>query len=101
MPDDAFRSEAVSVGSRINGLVHGLAVQHKLTPSEEGIVLASMQGLAPKEYAHLRGIKMTTYKTEARSALKKMGAWSVGSIRDRILKVLAAHEAIPASRCSK
>jgi DNA-binding NarL/FixJ family response regulator len=69
--------------------VREVATRYGLARCEQSILRASLQGLAPKEYAATRGISMNTYKTEARTLINKVRVTAVAEIRDRILRTLS------------
>jgi DNA-binding NarL/FixJ family response regulator len=77
--------ENVSLGSALTEAVGRLAERHQLTRREVEIVSATMRGVAPKELVAALGISMNTYKTQVRKALRKIGASSLGDVRDAVL----------------
>jgi DNA-binding NarL/FixJ family response regulator len=75
----------VSLGAGLSEAVERLAERHGLTTREVEFVSASMRGVAPKELVSALGISMNTYKSQVRKALRKMGASSLGEVRDAVL----------------
>jgi DNA-binding NarL/FixJ family response regulator len=76
------------VGTAFTDAVGRLAARHRLTMREEEIVSATMRGMPPKEFVVSRGISMNTYKRQVRNALRKLGANSLGDVRDAVLREL-------------
>jgi two-component system uhpT operon response regulator UhpA len=86
----AKRSAAgeASLGAALGDAVGRLAERHRLTRREMDFVSATMRGIAPKELVLALGISMNTYKSQVRMALRKMGASSLGEVRDAVLREL-------------
>ncbi len=72
----------------LGGMLERLAKQHQLTQRELEIVRAAAHGVASKEFVAGRGISMNTYKSQVRSVLRKIGATSLGEVRDAMLREL-------------
>jgi DNA-binding NarL/FixJ family response regulator len=95
-PNDLIAFVRTSLASRrterkaMNDLVDRLSRRHQLTLREADIVSAATQGIAPKEFAASRSISMNTYKSQVRSVLRKIGANSIGEVRDLLLRQLSA-----------
>jgi two-component system response regulator QseB len=83
----AKRSTArgAGLGAALAEAVGRLAARHQLTKREVEFVSATMHGVAPKELVVTLGISMNTYKSQVRKALRKMGASSLGEVRDAVL----------------
>jgi DNA-binding NarL/FixJ family response regulator len=63
-----------------------LARSSELTPIDVDMIDACLHGFSRKEYVDAHGISVNTYKKRVRRALRKVGASSLGEVRDRLLK---------------
>jgi DNA-binding NarL/FixJ family response regulator len=91
----AFTAQAASlekppVGSSgtIAERLQDIAKLYGLTPAECDLIDACLHGLSRKEYVDVRALSVNTYKARARRALRKLGACSLGEVRDRLLRSL-------------
>jgi DNA-binding NarL/FixJ family response regulator len=66
--------------------VRELVVRHGLTRREAELLEASVRGTSRQAFVASRGISINTYKTQVRAALRKIGACSLGDVRDQVLR---------------
>jgi DNA-binding NarL/FixJ family response regulator len=69
-------------------LIQALAREHSLTGPEVALIAAALRGMSGKEYVLENCLSPNTYKMRARSALRKLGACSLGEVRDGLLRSL-------------
>jgi DNA-binding NarL/FixJ family response regulator len=70
--------------------VRELARRHSLTETETDLIAGALRGMSGKEYVAATGLSPNTYKMRVRSALRKLGACSLGEVRDGVLRSLSA-----------
>jgi FixJ family two-component response regulator len=88
----SLRSDtAADLDERITDLVR----RFDLSAREAGLLGAVLHGISEKEYACARGISINTCKTYARRALAKIGALSLGDVRDGVLRSLNRQDVTP------
>jgi FixJ family two-component response regulator len=77
-----------AAGPRFRRVIRDLARRHALTSKETDFLTAALYGMSRKEYASINQISLNTCKTRARTTLQKIGALSVGEVRDVLLNSL-------------
>jgi DNA-binding NarL/FixJ family response regulator len=91
--DAAFRAEAL-VGAQpdlLRAFAAKLRSEHGLTAPEAALVEAVLRGaVAREDLVAVSGVPIDTLKSRIRRTLRKVGARSLGEIRDRALQDVAA-----------
>jgi hypothetical protein len=72
----------------IRARIEELARRYGLSAEEAHLVEASLRGFSGKEYVHAMALSVNTYKTRVRRTLRKVGAGSLGQVRDLLLRAL-------------
>jgi DNA-binding NarL/FixJ family response regulator len=68
--------------------VEKVAKSFGLTQLDVDLIHACLHGLSGKEYIEARALSVNAYKRRVRRVLRKLGAYSMGEVRDRLLKSL-------------
>jgi DNA-binding NarL/FixJ family response regulator len=72
----------------INEKLAMLATRYNFTAIDVEVVRACLEGYSGKEYIEHQKLSVNTYKRRVRRMLRKLGASSVGEVRDRLLRSL-------------
>jgi DNA-binding NarL/FixJ family response regulator len=70
----------------VTDVLRSLRRQHRLTPREFDVLAAVVGGTTRQAFVESRGISNNTYKSQVRSALRKLRASTLGDVRDAVLR---------------
>jgi DNA-binding NarL/FixJ family response regulator len=83
---DERPAELAAPGGLIDERLASLANSYNFTTLDVDVVHACLHGYSGKEYVEHRKLSVNTYKRRVRRLLRKLGASSVGEVRDRLLR---------------